>query len=92
MRDKIAELLYEKLNGVYCDTCAHNDSDYDDCCGDFYPCEECHRKYMNWQMSLECAEKLSDKILNLIEVERPGLKESYREYLEAHNKKLEDYK
>lgn len=51
----IKDLLYNKLDDIYCHNCRHED---DSCC------EECHRKHINWQICEEYAEYLAELILD----------------------------
>lgn len=67
IKDKIAEILYDRLDGVYCDTCEDKATDNDEYGGSFHPCWTCHKEQTNWQLSYECAEQLADKILNCVQ-------------------------
>ena len=55
-KEEIKELLLDKFDSVYCDSCKGN---YDDSC-----CYDCRRKYMYWSISDEYAEYLANKIIN----------------------------
>ena len=55
-REEIIEILEKEFGHVYCHNCEHDMN--------FGSCEECHRKYMNWKISHETAEKIADRILN----------------------------
>lgn len=44
---KIADIIYDTLGYMYCDNC-RNAIDGN--------CDECHRKYNNWGVSMETAE------------------------------------
>lgn len=71
MRDKIKrikEILTDELCGVYCYNCDFSDmpeSVAEEKYG-YYGCEDCHRKYIGWTLSEECAEKLTNKITEII--------------------------
>jgi len=54
MKEKIKEILLEKLSYAYCDNCGTEN------------CDDCHRKMQNWSLSPEIAEELSEEILNFI--------------------------
>ena len=58
MKEKISELLYQQLGGVYCYSCEYQDNeDY---------CEGCHRKYMNQAISKEAADGLAGAIMEIV--------------------------
>ena len=54
-KEEIINILTDTLCYAYCDNCG-NDMD-EDLCGD------CHRKYQNWELSKDAAEKIADEIL-----------------------------
>lgn len=54
MKEKIKEILLEKLSYAYCDNCGTED------------CDGCHRKMQNWSLSPATAEELSKEILDFI--------------------------
>lgn len=54
-KEEITNILTETLCYAYCDNCGNNMDE--DLCGD------CHRKYQNWKLSVEVAEKIADEIL-----------------------------
>lgn len=55
-KEEIANILLSRINYIYCHNCAFGNSDSS-------MCEECHRKYMNWELSKEYAEKIAEEIL-----------------------------
>ena len=55
-REEIIEILEREFGCIYCYNCAHDTN--------VSACEECHRKYMKWEISHETAEKIADRILN----------------------------
>lgn len=54
-KEEIKELLLNEFDSIYCHGCKGNDDDS--------YCDDCHRKYMNWSMSEEYAERIANKIL-----------------------------
>ena len=56
-KEKIVQVLKDKLSSVYCDNCVGN-ADFS---GDY--CDFCHRKYMNWGISDEYAELIAEEIM-----------------------------
>lgn len=59
MISKISKILEDELCYVYCTNCKY-DMDDD-------RCENCHRKYMNWELSEEEAIRIADKIIKALE-------------------------
>lgn len=51
-RDELADYLRNELYSIYCNNCRHEGKDE--------PCDWCHRKYMQWQVSDEVIEKACD--------------------------------
>ena len=54
---KIMNILLENFYHVYCDTCKYYDTD---------SCDDCHRKYMNWALSVDTARTLAEEIIEAI--------------------------
>lgn len=54
-KEQIVELLMNEFRSVYCDTCRGNDVDDS--------CEYCHRKYMEWSISKDSAQRIAEKIV-----------------------------
>ena len=54
-KEEIVNILLGDLCYVYCDNCAHKMTSS--------RCDECHRKYMNWELSESAAEEIADKIM-----------------------------
>lgn len=54
MEEKIKELLLNELSEAYC----YNYGTIE--------CDDCHRKYQNWSLLSDVAEKLSKEILKII--------------------------
>ena len=63
-KDKIAQIIYDWFDYVYCDNCRYNSELETDKYGD-NPCEDCIRKSMGWEISRCDAECLADNILKL---------------------------
>lgn len=55
-KEEIVNILLKELTCIYCYNCAFGN-------GDYSRCEECHRKYMNWELSKEYAEVIAEQIL-----------------------------
>lgn len=56
MKEKIIEILLNTLSYAYCDNCGQEGEE----------CEWCHRKYQNWKLGRQTAEKMTDKIIDTI--------------------------
>lgn len=54
---EIADFLESKLSYIYCDTCKFEESGN---------CEDCYRKYMNWEASSVFCRNLAKKIMKKI--------------------------
>lgn len=65
---KIAELIYNDLDYMYCDNCRFgfeiSEEDCTDESGISYGCEDCHRKYNGWGISKAASENLVRKIFD----------------------------
>ena len=59
MIEKIVEMLKNNFCCVYCNSCAHDNTDDE-------VCEWCHRKYMNWTISDAEARMVAEKIFDLV--------------------------
>ena len=59
MIDQIAELLMMEFCSVYCDSCAYNYEKIDKADDG---CYMCHRKYMNWELSKNIANRIAKNI------------------------------
>ena len=64
MKEKIIEILINKLNCCYCYNCKYSDYKI---YGDIF-CDDCHRKYSNWALSPVTAEEIADEIIKLGEI------------------------
>lgn len=58
--EKIAHYLCDEFYLVYCDTCANRNKDSDDC-------EYCHRKAMNWSLSVAAGRDTAEEVLKLLD-------------------------
>lgn len=65
----IAKIIYERLYYVYCDNCRFNSDRTKWHDNEENPCEDCHRKYMNWAISMETANQLAEIIATIKEME-----------------------
>ena len=60
--EKIAKILTNELCYCYCDNCEFGNWDkYQDT-----RCDDCHRKYQNWQLSEDTAKELAEQIIKEI--------------------------
>ena len=51
------DILLKEFDYVYCDTCKYYDTD---------SCDDCHRKYINWALSVNTARRLAEEIIEAI--------------------------
>jgi len=52
--ENVAEIIHEELQYIYCHNCSSQKTEK--------RCDECHRKAMNWQLSIEAAKLIAEKI------------------------------
>lgn len=64
-KECVSCLLYERLDYIYCDSCRYNNYGEEESIEKYgyYPCENCFRKYMNWEISKEKCDELAEKII-----------------------------
>ena len=62
---KIADIIYEELDYMYCDNCRYRIDSIDEY--GFDHCDDCHRKYNGWGVSKETAERIEKQCLKEIE-------------------------
>lgn len=62
-REKIAELIYNYLDYMYCDNCRYN-SEKDKNEFGYRPCDDCHRKNNGWAVSMATANEIANRIVN----------------------------
>jgi hypothetical protein len=73
MKNKIAELLYKELDYPYCDNCRFCSEIKENKMGG---CDDCHRKYMNWEISKSYSNYLAEKIKTLVQQRISDIKTS----------------
>ena len=57
---KIADVIYNYVDYMYCDNCRYNyEQDGEDAC------EDCHRKSNGWGISMSAARELAKEIVKL---------------------------
>lgn len=62
-KERIAKIIYENLPYMYCDNCRYN-SEIDE--SDInYGCEDCHRKYNGWAISMATAKEIAERICDI---------------------------
>ena len=64
--EKQAELIkfiQHELRHAYCDNCRGNDEKR------FEGCEDCHRKYIGWEVSLPTATRITEKAVQIFSEE-----------------------
>lgn len=59
-KDKIAKIIYEELCYMYCDNCRYNSEIGED--DPNFGCDDCHRKYNGWGISMAKAERIAEMI------------------------------
>ena len=69
LSEEIADIIYNKLNYMYCDNCRYDSEKDCETEGDFTfdPCEECHRKSNGWAISKATCELIASKICKVID-------------------------
>lgn len=63
MKHKIAEIIFDRLNYAYCDSCRHGDLDSRGC--EEASCEFCNRKKIYWAIRYETCLDIAQDIMNL---------------------------
>lgn len=66
---KIAELIYNQVDYMYCDNCRFNYEISEEEYGKthiFWACDDCYRKYNGWGISKAESENIAIKISNVI--------------------------
>lgn len=61
-KEKIVNIIYNELSYMYCDNCRYATELTDDPDTDSSPCEDCHRKYNGWGISMGEAERIAEMI------------------------------
>lgn len=62
--DDIAKIIYNNLNYMYCDNCRCNSEIEKDSYE--YSCDDCHRKYNGWGISMQTSKRIAKEILENI--------------------------
>lgn len=65
LKDRIADFLYDELDYIYCDSCRFQNNDKKEH-DQYNECEDCYRKYMNWEISKDKAEYIANAILYMV--------------------------
>ena len=61
-QDDIASIIYSTLDHMYCDNCRFNSEIKESDKGE-RNCDECHRKYNGWGVSMQESNKIAKEIL-----------------------------
>ena len=62
--DDIAKIIYDNLSYMYCDNCRCNREIKKD--SGEYGCEDCHRKYNGWGISMQTSRRIAKEILEYV--------------------------
>jgi ribosomal protein L37AE/L43A len=61
-QDDIASIIYGNLDHMYCDNCRFS-SEIKESDSDEWNCDECHRKYNGWEISMQESNRIAKEIL-----------------------------
>lgn len=61
LKNKIAKIIYDKLNYVYCGNCRFDFEEDND-----WRCNACGGNYEKWSISMKTSKIISEKILDAI--------------------------
>ena len=61
-QDDIASIIYSTLDHMYCDNCRFN-SEIKESDNSEWNCDECHRKYNGWGVSMQESNRIAKEIL-----------------------------
>ena len=61
-QDDIASIIYSTLDHMYCDNCRFNSEIKESDNGE-WNCDECHRKYNGWGVSMQESNRIAKEIL-----------------------------
>lgn len=61
-QDDIAKIIYSIIDHMYCDNCRFS-SEIKESDSDEWNCDECHRKYNGWGVSMQESNKIAKEIL-----------------------------
>lgn len=62
--DDVAKIIYDNLNYMYCDNRRCNSEIKKD--SDEYGCDDCHRKYNGWGISMQTSKRIAKEILESV--------------------------
>jgi ribosomal protein L37AE/L43A len=62
VQDDIANIIYGTLDHMYCDNCRFN-SEIKESDSDEWNCDECHRKFNGWGVSMQESNRIAKEIL-----------------------------
>ena len=62
--DDVAKIIYDNLNYMYCDNCRFNIEIEED--SNEWSCDNCHRKYNSWGISMQESKRIAKEILENI--------------------------
>ena len=63
--DDVAKIIYDNLNYMYCDNCRF-DSEIKEEDSDEWGCDDCHRKYNGWGISMQESKRIAKEILKSV--------------------------
>nr|DAL18230.1 MAG TPA_asm: TFIIB zinc-binding [Caudoviricetes sp.] len=61
-QNDIANIIYNALDHMYCDNCRFS-SEIKESDSDEWSCDECHRKYNEWGVSMQESNRIAKEIL-----------------------------
>ena len=64
-KENIAQIIYKNLDYMYCDNCRFN-SEIKENDSDEWGCDDCHRKYNGWGISMQTSKRIAKEILESI--------------------------
>lgn len=64
-KEGIAKIIYDNLSYMYCDNCRFN-SEINEEDSDEWNCDDCHRKYNGWGISMQTSMRIAKDILESI--------------------------
>lgn len=64
-KENIAQIIYKNLDYMYCDNCRFN-SEIKENDSDEWGCDDCHRKYNGWGISMQTSKRIAKEILEYI--------------------------
>lgn len=64
-KEGVAKIIYDNLSYMYCDNCRFN-SEINEEDSDEWSCDDCHRKYNGWGISMQTSRRIAKDILESI--------------------------